>query len=142
MSYCEHNYHRSPPCPQCRDELEAEAAAMREALKRIENAANDGDDVECKMLADEALRATDAGKALLERLRKLDDAATGFCNQLTEAKAVLREVEWSVAQEVDGRPLRRCPSCRCIKPGDGYMDADPNRLTGHAPDCRLAKVLK
>ena len=49
---------------------------------------------------------------------------------LAEARAVLREVEWAVETTVvGGQPDLACPSC------------GRNRLQGHAPDCRLAKVL-
>lgn len=50
--------------------------------------------------------------------------------QLAEAKAVLREVEWTDDQ---------CPSCRGWEPHEinsGMV------VIGHAPDCRLAKALE
>ena len=50
-----------------------------------------------------------------------------------ELEAVLREVEWVEADEGSGS--YRCPICRGQKPGPLPMEL------GHAPDCRLARLL-
>lgn len=54
--------------------------------------------------------------------------------QLTEARRVLKLVEWSGFSCIhDGKPVRLCSCC----------DASPPTITsgGHAPDCALAKAL-
>lgn len=56
--------------------------------------------------------------------------------QLAEAKAVLRELEWcGIYDDDDGG----CMACGGNKPGGGVKSGD---FDGHAPGCRLAKVLR
>lgn len=56
------------------------------------------------------------------------------------ALALLREVEWVGKGEVNPR---HCPVCLGLKPGDSrsLFGIDDER-DGHAPDCRLAAMLK
>lgn len=61
--------------------------------------------------------------------------------ELAEAKAVLREVEWGSCDGCGNK--HNCPLC--LRPKGGIWseelgDLDPN--TEHAPDCRLAKLLR
>jgi hypothetical protein len=75
------------------------------------------------------------GKAPLYRATK---RAQLLAEELAEALAVLREVEWvHLADDSDGIP--GCPFC-----GRSTVtrDADGNTEGGHASDCRLAKILE
>jgi hypothetical protein len=56
--------------------------------------------------------------------------------QLAEAKAVLREVEWA-GEDAHGNPA--CPLCDGLPTWESFGEGLTGR--GHAPDCRLAKVL-
>lgn len=152
------------------EEREAQAAAMREALElwyltahKLAELPTEDARVLWATTAERvrALISPDAGKALLERLRdaehwrdewkrraqgpdatpvvarieamtKEDSAKmreyferdTELMQQLTEAKAVLREVDERGGNYEDGSCIICC------------------HVPGHAPDCRLAKVLK
>lgn len=57
--------------------------------------------------------------------------------ELRDARAVLREVEWVNFPNEDWLMVDLCPLC-----GDGDAHEETGRKeTGHAPDCRLAKVI-
>lgn len=55
---------------------------------------------------------------------------------LTEAREVLKSVEWALADYPDYDV--QCPACRGFKPAQGFR---AGVRVGHAPDCLLAKVL-
>lgn len=58
--------------------------------------------------------------------------------KLEDARAVLREVEWAGRRDWNGYSgFPSCPCCEEYEPGYEGKRAS----TGHAPDCRLAKVL-
>ena len=149
-------------------QLEAQAAAMREALERALGAhhnlyksvfgehSSPVDDLVRRQMLDALL--PDAGKALLERLRKAETEReewrvacmfpesthslrpwTRVVQKLQaerdEARAVLREVEW--VDEVGGHEA--CFWCQRINPELQFRVDD--RPAGHAPDCRLKKAL-
>lgn len=67
--------------------------------------------------------------------------ADGMCPlclaaQLTEARAVLREVEWTQLRGVEldlADGMMFCPTCHAFTKRIGEI--------GHAPDCRLAKII-
>lgn len=64
----------------------------------------------------------------------------GLETQLSEARSVMRLVEWAPCQYPAYEP--QCPACggyRPVLPGDPQFR--PGILVGHAPDCRLDKAI-
>lgn len=111
-------------------ELKAQAAAMREALEHIVTLeSGEAGDALLLTHCQQAL-ASDAGKALLERLRRTEDLADGQREaavrlqiQLDEAHAVLRTLE---------ADSYNCPWPTC--PGE-------KDVVAHAPDCPVSDII-
>lgn len=70
--------------------------------------------------------------------RTVADVVADLRAQLAEAKAVLREAEWvRMSNGNEGEELA-CPLCFDC---DAAYSEPGAKHSGHAPDCRLAKVL-
>lgn len=59
-----------------------------------------------------------------------------------EMREVLRECEWSG----DVHTYAACPCCHCLQPcqlpeGDEFAEFRSHYHEGHAPDCRLARLI-
>jgi hypothetical protein len=81
------------------------------------------------------VKAKGEAAGMEETIAEADAMTERLETELAEAKALLREVEWQKPRgQSPGLECDTCPVC-------GGVEASFIGGKGHAPDCRLAKVL-